>query len=218
MSSLSQFFMGTPARYDQRSRLGPNQQPIQGQLSQAAMGPGAGGAFGDVADYYRGLLSNDSADVNAFAAPEIRRFQQQTVPGLASQFAGIGAGGALHGSGFQNSVLNASTDLGERIAAIRAGLRQNAAQGLQGIGQQSLADYFQNTYQQRSPGFLENLAQAVGKILGSYVGAGEGGGDLFSSIYKSYGQNNLQDQISSGVASGPYGNGATYNPYTGVQE
>ena len=118
------FFTGTPGKFDQRSTLGPEQRPILQNLTGAIQSPGQGGAFGNVADYYRGLLGGGDQQLNEMIAPEMRRFQTQIVPGLANQFAGIGAGGAISGSGFRNAALSAGTDLTERIAALRAGLRQ----------------------------------------------------------------------------------------------
>jgi hypothetical protein len=177
----SNFLLGTPPAFQQQSRLGPEQQPLYNQVIQAGQQEGAGGAFGDVADYYRRLLSNNQADVDAFAAPDIRRFNQETVPGLAAQFAGFGSGGALNGSGFRNAVLNASTDLGERIAAIRAGLRQQGAQGLQGVGQLGLGDYFQNIFSPRQPGLLEQVLPQLIKSILSY-GIGSAGGGLSGTL------------------------------------
>ena len=52
-------------------------------------------SFGTAADYYRDLLGNDSADFNAFASPELRRFREQIVPDLSEQFAGMGSGLSL---------------------------------------------------------------------------------------------------------------------------
>lgn len=172
MSSLSQFFMGQPGQFDQRPNLGPNQQPIQQNLSNAVQKPGAGGAFGDVADYYRNLLSNDPAQLQAQAAPDIRQFNQQTLPGIANQYAGLGAGGALSGSGFRNASIQAGTDLMERIASLRAGLRQEGARGLTGLGTESLGNYYNNTYQPRSPGLIESLAPALGQAAGAYASGG----------------------------------------------
>jgi hypothetical protein len=172
---LDQFFMGTPEKFEQRSRLGPEQQGMFRNLMGAAQGSGAGGAFGDAADYYRSLVSGADADVNAMAAPEMRRFQQEIVPGLASQFGGLGAG-ALNSSGFRNAMMQSGTDLAERIAAMRAGLRMQGAQGLQGIGQQSLGDYFQNMFRPRQAGFLEQLAPGIGSAIGGLATGGVAGG------------------------------------------
>ena len=173
MSSLSQFFMGNPGKFDQRSILGQSQQPGYNQLQAAAQG-GQGGAFGQAADYYRGLLSDNPASLQAQFAPEMRQFQQQTLPTIASQFASIGSG-ALNSSGYRNATLQAGTDLTERLAALRANLQQQGAQGLMGIGQQGLGQYFANTYQPRTPGFLEGIAPGIGAGLGAAGGGAAGG-------------------------------------------
>ena len=164
------FFRGTPERWEQRSTLNPQQRPIESQLYGAAQGPGAGGAFGSAADYYRGLLSDNNSTFNAFAAPEQRRFQQETIPGLAEQFAGMGSGG-LSSSGFRNAAVSAGTDLAERLGAIRAQLRQQGAQGLMGLGQQALQPYQENILRPGTEGFLSS---AIGPALGA-IGTAVGG-------------------------------------------
>lgn len=179
------FFTGTPGKFEQRSTLLPNQQAIQGQQARAIQGRGAGGAFGESADYYRDLLSNQSADLTAFQAPELRRFQEEIIPDLAEQFAGMGSGG-LSSSGFRNAGVSAGADLGERLASIRAGLRQSAADRLSNMGQQGLNTYAENYYRPRTPGFLESAAPAIGGALGSVFGpAGTAvGGALGSGVKK----------------------------------
>lgn len=203
------FWMGTPESFEQRSTLNPQQQNLFSQLIKATQSQGAGGAFGDAADYYRGLLGNDSEDMDAFAAPELRRFNQETIPGLAEQFAGMGSGG-LSSSGFRNAAVNAGSDLTERLAAMRASLRQNAASGLQQLGQQGLQNVSQNVYRPRQPGFLESAAPAFGTAVGTAIGGPIGGaiggglGQLGSSFLGKFGQ------------SSPYGNAPTQgnpNPY-----
>ena len=180
---------GTEGKFLQKSKLGPEQMGSYNQLQGASQGMGAGGAFGDSADYYRGLLSNNSEDFNAFAAPEMRRFNEQTIPGIAEQFAGMGSGG-LSSSGFRNASINAGTDLSERLGAIRAQLRQQGAQGLMNIGQQSLGDYNQNFYQEpQDSGLLGGIGSALGGLAGSFIpgvgtalGAAAGGG--LSNLFK----------------------------------
>jgi hypothetical protein len=168
---FGEFFTGTPEQYQQKSLLSDQQQPLQNQLVNAAQNRGAGGAFGESADYYRNLLSDNSEDFNAFAAPELRRFNQQTIPDLSAQFAGLGAGDSgLTGSGFRNAALNAGTDLSERLGAIRAQLRQTGAQGLQSIGEQGLKPYTQNVLRPQQQGFLQQLAPIVGSVAGAFGG------------------------------------------------
>lgn len=164
------FWTGTPATRENVSTLRPEQEGLYNQAVNAGKGRGAGGAFGESADYYRNLLSDNSADYNAFAAPALRQYNQDIVPGISEQFAGMGAGG-LSSSGFRNAQVQGATDLSERLGALRANLRQQGAQGLQNIGQQGLQSYSQNMETQPgSPGFLANLAPAVGGAIGAFGG------------------------------------------------
>lgn len=163
------FLTGSDPQSYQQTTLGPEQIPLYEQLVNAGLNPGAGGAFGTSADYYRNLLSNNPEDMNAFAAPEMRRFREDIVPGLAEQFAGMGAGG-LSSSGFRNAAVGAGTDLAERLGAIRANLRQQGAQGLAGIGQQGLGQYLENIREPATPGLLQSAASGIGQGLTQMAG------------------------------------------------
>ena len=163
------FFTGTPGRNEQLSTLSPQQQQLFQQLLQAISGPGAGGAFGQAGDYYRNLLSDNPEDFNAFAAPELRRFREQTIPGLAEQFAGMGSG-ALSSSGFRNAAVGAGTDLSERLGALRAQLRQQGASGLMGLGGQGFQPTVENVYRQGQPGLVDAIGPALGGLAGSILG------------------------------------------------
>jgi hypothetical protein len=179
------FLTGSQGQFEQRSTLGPEQQGLYGQMQNALQGRGAGGAFGDVADYYRNNLSDNSADFQAFANPELRRFREDTIPGLSEQFAGMGSGG-LSSSGFRNAAVNAGTDLSERLGAIRAQLRQQSAQGLSGLGQFGLGQFNENIYQQGQPGLIDSLAPVAGAALGSFAGPigtalGSGAGNMLGN-------------------------------------
>lgn len=174
-SSLGKLFTGTPEKRENVSTLRKEQEPLYQQMVNAGLQPGAGGAFGTSADYYRNLLSDDSADYNAFAAPAMRQYSQDIVPGLSEQFAGMGSGG-LSSSGFRNAQIQGATDLAERLGAIRANLRQQGAQGLQNIGQMGLQNYSQNMVTQPgSEGLLSSFAPAIGTALGSAAGGPIGG-------------------------------------------
>lgn len=168
------FLFGTKGRYRQKSLLGPEQQGTYNQLNQSIQGPGAGGAFGDASDYYRSLLNDDNSTNNALAAPEMRRFNEQTIPDLAEQFAGFGGSGSLNGSGFRNAAVNAGTDLSERLGAIRAQLRQQGAAGLMGLGQQGLGQFNENIYEQPTQGLLGSAAQGLGQAAGALGFGGAG--------------------------------------------
>jgi len=168
--TLGNFFFGTPEKHEQISTLLPQQQGLFNQLQGSAMNRGAGGAFGTAADYYRDLLGNDSQDFQSFAAPQMRKFNEDIIPGLAEQFAGFGSGG-LSSSGFRNATVNAGTDLAERLGAIRANLRQQGAQGLQNIGQFGLNQFSQDRMvQPGTQGFLSQIAPAAGNLAAQYAG------------------------------------------------
>lgn len=169
MGGLSDFFMGTPQRFEQVNTLTKPQMNIQNQLMNAAQSKG--GAFNNAANYWNSLLSNESPDMDAFAAPEMRRFNEQIMPDLAAQFGGIGAGDSgFSGSSFRNAAIGAGTDLSERLASMRANLRQSAAQNLANIGTQSLNPYMQNINVPAQPGLLQTaLPAAISGFTGGWA-------------------------------------------------
>ena len=192
------FFTGTKGRYKQLDLLEKAQQPLKQQLFTASQNQGAGGAYGDAADYYRSLLSDDNSTFNAMAAPEQRRFNEQIIPDISEQFAGMGSG-ALSSSGFRNAAVNAGTDLAERLGAIRAQLRQQGAAGLMGLGQQALQPFKENVYEQRQPGFLESIAPGIGMGLSAL------GGNWLTNKFggsSPYGGGNQNQQSPSGHVMG----------------
>jgi hypothetical protein len=190
------FLMGTPEEHERMSTLLPEQQGLFDQLQNSAMNQGAGGAFGTAADYYRDLLSDDSKTAQAMFAPETRNFNENIIPGLSEQFAGMGAGG-LSSSGFRNAAVGAGTDLSERLGAIRANLRQQGAAGLTNIGQLGLGNYSQDVMTQPgTTGFLSSVAPAAGQAIGSAFG-----GDVYNA-----GKNMFSGQQPVAKKTSPYGN------------
>jgi len=177
------------AGYKQVSLLGPEQQGNYRDLQNAAKG-----AYSGVGNYYKGLLSDNPADFDAFAAPEMRQFNEQTIPDLAEQFAGMGSGN-LSSSGFRNAAVSAGTDLSERLGALRAQLRQSGAQGLMGLGNQSLGQFNENIYEQPTPNALSSLAPLAGTALSAFG----------SPLLGAAGTGAL-NWISSKGQSNPYGN------------
>ncbi len=208
---IGKFFSGTPEKRENVSNLRPEQEGLYNQLIGAGNGSGAGGAFGTAADYYRNLLSDDSADYNAFAAPMLNQYNQDIVPGLSEQFAGMGSGG-LSSSGFRNAQIQGATDLAERLGSIRANLRQSGAQGLQNIGGMGLQNYSQNMVtQQGSPGFLSSVAPAIGAGIGMAVG-GPAGGAIGSGLGNGFGSwfgSQMNSGNSVGANRAPYSGGNT---------
>jgi hypothetical protein len=190
-------FTGTQGKWEQRSTLGKEQQPLYQQMLAAMQGQGAGGAFGASADYYRDLLSDDSNTFNAYAAPEMRRFNEEIIPGLSEQFAGMGSGG-LSSSGFRNASVNAGTDLSERLGAIRAQLRQQGAQGLNQMGQFGLGQFNENIYQKGQPGLIDFAGPALGVAGAAFGGtAGAAAGNMAGNwLSNKFGSQKKQDTSS----------------------
>lgn len=199
--SFWDFFTGTPEKRDNVSTLRPEQEGLYNQAVKAAKGPGAGGAFGEAADYYRNNLSDNPADFNAFAAPALRQYNQDIVPGISEQFAGMGAGG-LSSSGFRNAQVQGATDLSERLGAMRANLRQSSAEGLNRVGQQGLQNYSQNMVTQPgSEGFLSQAIPAVGGAALTAIG-----GPALGAAGYAAGQG-VSNWLRNKGKSGPYGSG-----------
>lgn len=198
------FLFGSPEKRENVSTLRPEQEGLYQQAVGAGKGRGAGGAFGEAADYYRNNLSDNPADFAAMAAPTLRQYNQDIVPGISEQFAGMGAGG-LSSSGFRNAQVQGATDLSERLGAMRANLRQSSAQGLQNIGQQGLQSYSQNMVTQ--PGTEGFLAPALG-ALGTAAAGPLGGaiGNLAGGW--------LSNKVGSN--SSPYGNAPKASPSAGA--
>lgn len=193
------FFTGSPAKYENVSTLQPYQQGLHKQQVSAAQG-----AIPQLQNYYQGLMSDNPADFQAMAAPEMRRFNEQIVPGLAEQFAGMGSGG-LSSSGFRNAAVSAGTDLSERLGSLRAQLRQSGAAGLQNMANQGLQNVGQSQMtEQGSEGLLAPLLGAgISAIGGPVLGAlgGAAGNWLSNKFGKSspYGGGGGQTRGSGGI-------------------
>lgn len=180
--TVGNFFYGSPQQDYQQSILTPEQQRLQGQ------GIAAGGqALQQAQGYYNDLFNPNGQNYNALSAPVMRQFNEEIVPGLAEQFAGMGAGN-LSSSGFRNAAVGAGADLSERLGAIRAQLRQQGAAGLQGLYQQGLQPTSENIHRPQGQGFIDYASRALGTAAGSLLGpvgaaaGGEAAGWLSNSM------------------------------------
>jgi hypothetical protein len=112
----------------------PQQENLLNRLTQM-LGPGGslGQGYQGALGLQQQLMDPSSEAVQQFAEPYMRQFEQQTVPGLAERFAGMGAmGGGLSSSGFGQALGAAGGNLQAQLAALKAGLGQQAAQQLMG--------------------------------------------------------------------------------------
>lgn len=159
------FWTGTPGKFGKKSKLRPEQEENWQAYQQAVQG-----GFQDAADYYRKILMDDPETMDLFFAPEMQKFNRDIMPNLANQFAGLGAGGGITSSGFQQASAAAGADLSERLAGMRANLKQQAASGLSGLATGAMDPVDQMTYQQPQEGFLQQAAPIIGSAISSFAG------------------------------------------------
>lgn len=141
-------------------------------------------------------LFNDQNFFNKFQAPMERQFSEQTIPGLANQFAGMGSGGSLGSTAFRNALGREGEHLQESIAALRGGMQQ------QGVNQ--ALNYAQQPFQN----MMQLYNQALGQpMMNQYAPATTGGWGSLSAPFAqgatSYwggqgGQNNNQNYANGG--------------------
>src|SRR6478736_1510252 len=112
----------------------PMQQKLHEMMGGVLQGKGGGGAFGDV---FQQLLEQMQ-----------REFEEETLPGIAERFAGLGAqGGALSSSAFGQSIGSAASGFKEKMAQLKA--------GLQGEARNSIVDMFQSYLQNQPFSYVE---------------------------------------------------------------
>lgn len=194
MANIFDAIFGARDQFKNVPLLTPQQQSSLNQiLGQLGQMQGPTGAYGMAQSRLADLLSGGSDVYNAFAAPYMRQFQEQTIPQLAERFAGFGGrGGALSSSGFGQGLGAAGAGLQESLASMGAGLQQNALQQalgqyntLAGLGLGTRA--FQPTYQPGTTGLLGPLLGGLGAGIGMGTGFGFGGPmqNVFSQFGKS---------------------------------
>jgi len=134
----------------------------EGQLGQA-YGQGLGGL--------QEMLDPSSAAYQRFEAPYMQQFQQETIPGLAEQFAGAGAqGGALSSSGFGQALSSAGANLQTQLAGMKSGLQQQAIRdimqqysGMAGMGMGAQPFGYKAPQEGALMKFLAAFAQGAGR-------------------------------------------------------
>lgn len=146
--------------YNRVSTFDPQQQQLFGQSAQ-----GLGNLQPKVMEYLQQLLQGGGESEQAFSAPYMRQFNEETVPALAERFAGVGG---LSSSGFQQSLGKAGAGLQENLASLREGQRSQAIspimQMIQGLlGQQTQA------FSPKQPGGFQNFFSSLAPSLAQGV-------------------------------------------------
>jgi len=125
-------------------------------------------------DYLSNLLSGSPESTSAFEAPAMRQFNEQIMPQIAEQFAGVGG---LSSSGFQNAAAGAGAGLAERLQQLRSSLQYGGASQALGYAQAPATQAYNFGslglgkipfgYNQTAgqPGLLGGATQGLGALL-----------------------------------------------------
>jgi len=159
------FWTGSQGGFDQVSKLTPEQQQQFGDLLQ-----GIGGAQGSGMEWLQGILSGDDEAFNKYEAPFKRQFEQETVPGIAERFAGLGSHGAQSSSAMNQTMGQAGRELTENLASLRGNLQQNAMSQLQGLMSTAYQPTFESVYKQPTTGTLGGFGQGLASGAGTMFG------------------------------------------------
>ena len=105
---------------DQKRYLNDIFSQLKGQNINLSQSP----LYQQGSSYLSNLLSGSPESTAAFEAPIKREFNEQIMPGIAEQFAGVGG---LRSSGFQQQATQAGAGLAERLQALRSALQMQGA-------------------------------------------------------------------------------------------
>jgi len=131
MPSLKDFLFGSKEKIQQVSQLTPEQQQMQNQLLQF-LGP----LLGQGSSFLSGLLDSSKGGQEAFAAPYMRQFQEEILPGIAERFSAMDGQSS---SAFGQQLGKAGSGLQEQLASLQGNLGIQGMQSLMqmlGLGQQ----------------------------------------------------------------------------------
>ena len=133
-----------PAGYKQLSTMNKGQSQLLQQLLSSLGGQssniGQSPLFQQGSSYLQQLLSGSPESTQAFEAPYMRQFQEQTVPALAERFSGLGAG-AQSSSAFQQALGQAGAGLSENLASLRGQLQLGGLGQALNYAQQPISNY-----------------------------------------------------------------------------
>lgn len=179
MPSIGEWLFGGGDRLEKIDNFSPEQKSAYQQIMNSLFGgaDGQGGAYGQSMKNLMDLLDPSSDAYERMSAPYMRQFNEEIIPGLAEQYAGLSPmGGALSSSGFGQALGSAAGGLQERLAALRQQGMQQAGQQIQQQGNQAMQyQPFQYRQTQGGAGILPSLLSGLTGSLGQ-AGFGSLGG------------------------------------------
>ena len=166
-------------------KYGPQGMDIYNQMAESG-GLEQNPIYQQASQFLQMLMSGD---MSAFEGPLMQQFEQQTIPGIAESFGGVGAGSS---SGLNQALARATENLGVDLGAQRAGLMAqtlpqalNYAQAPFQQQQQMLGlDPYEYYRREGKPGILETGLGAVGRA--ATQGVGSSLTDFFTDRSKRY--------------------------------
>ena len=181
---LSTFLFGQEDKLKKKSNFNPQQnqffQQFMSQLMNMGGGQGQGGGIQDAYGMLQKYMDPNSQAYKDFEQPYLNEFNEQTLPGIAKQFAGASPMGA----GLMSS------DFGQAMGGAASQYKSNLTGMKQGLQQQNLMNFI-NSYLQQSqmamgaqpfmymnkpgnmglvPGMAMSFAQGLGKGATGGVG------------------------------------------------
>jgi hypothetical protein len=176
MAGIFDFLFGSEDKFNKLDTMAPEQKQLFQQFIGLLGGQGGqpgGGQMG--MEHLMQLLNPSSEAYKKFEQPYMQQFEQQTIPGLAERFAGMGGGlgGGMSSSGFGQALGAAGGNLQAQLAQMKTGMQSQAANSLlqhlqQALGQQSFA----YGHQPASPGMIPIMAGKFAEGFGKSFGAG----------------------------------------------
>lgn len=169
------FLFGKRGGYEQVPLPKGGRQYQEGILN-GSRGIEQNGAYSSGLDFLLQLLSQNPEMMQAFEQPYMENFQQNVIPGITNQFAGVGTGnGGLNSSGFQNSLAQAGRGLQSDLASMRGQMQMQALPQALAYAQQPETNRMnilnqapnQSTYRPAQQGFLTS---ALSNIAGGFAG------------------------------------------------
>lgn len=177
MAGIFDFLFGNKPENKQQSVLTGGQNNLLNQII-SQLGQMQNGGFGDAMSILQQYLNPESDIYKNFEQPYLNEFNQQTVPGLAERFSGMGAmGGGLSSSGFGQALSSAGGNLQSNLAAMKTDRQRQSINDFLGqynqqSGQALGTRAFENQYYPGTGGLFGNLLGSLGSGLGSAGGLG----------------------------------------------
>jgi hypothetical protein len=137
MPKLNEWLFGGGDKFKKMDTMSPEKSQMFQQFMQMLSGMmGQGGGGQQSQQYFQDLMNPESDLYKNFEKPYLQEFEQQTIPGIAERFGGMGAmGGALSSSGFGQALSSAGSNLQTNLAGMKSGMQQDAAKQLQSMFQ-----------------------------------------------------------------------------------